>query len=39
MKENPFLGMSSEDIEGFVQMYHDYKKLKEELPQLRQQRY
>lgn len=31
MKENPFMGMSQDDIEGYVQMYHDWKKLKEEI--------
>ena len=34
MKENPFMDMSPEDIEGFVQMYQDWKKLKEELPNI-----
>lgn len=32
MKENPFMDMAPEDIEGVVQMYHDWKKLKEQLP-------
>ncbi len=35
VKENPFVGMAPEDMEGFVQMYQDWKKLKEELPELK----
>jgi integrase len=31
MKKNPFVGMSQDDIEGYVQMYQDWKKLKEEI--------
>ncbi len=32
MKENPFLGMSPEDMEGHIQMYQDWKRLREQLP-------
>lgn len=31
MKENPFLGMSPEDMEGHVQMYQDWKNLRKNL--------
>jgi len=31
MKENPFLDMSPEDQEGYVQMFHEWRKLKQEL--------
>jgi integrase len=32
IKENPFVGMALQDMEGFVQMYQDWKRLKEQLP-------
>ncbi len=32
MKENPFIGMPQGDVEGFIEMYKDWKRLKEELP-------
>jgi hypothetical protein len=34
MKENPFVGMPPEDIEAFVQMFNDWKKAKEQLPDM-----
>jgi integrase len=36
MKEHPFLGMSQDKIEGFIQMFQDWEKLKEQLPYLKQ---
>jgi site-specific recombinase XerD len=31
VKDNPFIGMSQGDVEGYVQMYQDWKNLKNEL--------
>ena len=31
IKENPFIDMSEEDRDGYVQMYHEWRKLKQEL--------
>ncbi len=31
MKENPFIGMSQENMEGYVQMYQDWRKLNTQL--------
>lgn len=33
VKENPFVGMSPDDMEGFVQMYQDWKKFNKQLLQ------